>query len=158
MLGGGVHGNGSLGNWVTVESSGATPLEDVVANSVDGTPDINAVATMDGGEVDVLLWNYHDADVEVPPAAVHLQVNGLREGKWTAAEFRMDATHSNSYRAWQQMGSPAHPDKDQIAKLEKASALEQTVADHPVAVKDGKTEVDLALPRQGVVLVRLKAR
>jgi hypothetical protein len=26
---------------------------------------------------------------------------------------------------WQQMGSPAHPDKDQIAKLEKAAALER---------------------------------
>ncbi len=158
MLGGGAHGNGSLGNWVTAESTGARPLEDVVASSVDGAPDVNAAATMNGGEVDVLLWNYHDADVEVPPAAVHLEVNGLREGKWTAAEFRMDATHSNSYRAWQQMGSPAHPDKDQLAKLEKAAALEQTVADHPVEVKAGKTELDLALPRQGIVLVRLRVR
>jgi xylan 1,4-beta-xylosidase len=70
----------------------------------------------------------------------------------------MDSTHSNSYRAWQQMGSPAHPDKDQIAKLEKAAALEQTIPDHPVAVNAGKTAVDLALPRQGVVLVRLRVR
>jgi len=143
---------------VTVESTGARPLEDVVASSVDEAPDINAVATINGGEVDVLLWNYHDADVEVSPTEVHLVLDGLREGKWTAAEFRMDSTHSNSYRAWQQMGSPAHPDKDQIAKLEKAAALEQTIPDHPVAVNAGKTAVDLALPRQGVVLVRLRVR
>ena len=158
MLGGGAPAKSSLGNWVTVESTGARPLEDVVASSVDGAPDINAVATINGGEVDVLLWNYHDADVEVSPTEVHLVLDGLREGKWTAAEFRMDSTHSNSYRAWQQMGSPAHPDKDQIAKLEKAAALEQTIPDHPVAVNAGKTAVDLALPRQGVVLVRLRVR
>ena len=158
MLGGGVGAKGSLGNWVAVESSGAVPLEQVVANSVTGADDVNAVATRNGKEVDVLVWNYHDADVEAPAAAVRLEVEGLRTGKVEASEFRMDATHSNAYRAWQEMGSPAHPDADQTAKLEKAGSLEKTVSDHPVPVKDGKAAIVLTLPRQGVVLVRLRER
>jgi hypothetical protein len=30
--------------------------------------------------------------------------------------------------------------------------------DHVVAVKDGKAGIDLSLPRQGVVLIRLRER
>ena len=104
-LGGGKPG----AEWVATESSGALPLEQVVKESIAGAPDVNVVATRNGDEVDVLLWNYHDADVEVASAAVHLGVDGLRGKTAVASEFRMDWTHSNAYRVWQQMGSPAHP-------------------------------------------------
>jgi xylan 1,4-beta-xylosidase len=144
--------------WVATESSGALPLARVLADSVTGAPDVNAVATRNGGEVDVLLWNYHDADVAAPAAQVHLAVDGLRGKAAIAAEFRMDAEHSNAYRVWQQMGSPAHPTAEQTAQLQKAAALEQTVPDHSIAVHAGKTDLDLTLPRQAVVLVRLRER
>ena len=121
-----------------------------------GAPDVNAVATRNGGEVDVLLWNYHDADVEAPAASIQLAVDGLRGKAVMEGEFRMDATHSNAYRAWLQMGSPAHLSAEQVQQLEKAGALEQTVADHPVAAKEGKADIGLSVPRQGVVLVRLR--
>jgi xylan 1,4-beta-xylosidase len=75
-----------------------------------------------------------------------------------AAEFRMDATHSNAYRVWQQMGSPAHPGAEQIAQLQKAAALEQTVPDHSVPVHAGTADINLTLPRQAVVLLRLRER
>ena len=68
----------------------------------------------------------------------------------------MDETHSNGYRAWRQMGSPAHPTAKQVAELQKAAGLEQTVQDHAIAVQGGKARVTLTLPRQGVALVRLK--
>jgi xylan 1,4-beta-xylosidase len=162
MLGGG-HANGDRNGanlsgavWLPTESSGALPLADVVDQSVTGAPDINAVATLNGHEVDVLLWNYHDADVSALPAQVHLTVDGLHGTGVLAAEFRVDETHSNAYLAWQRMGSPSHPTPDQTMQLEKAAALEQTVADHRLAVKDGKAGIELTLPRQGVVLVRMR--
>ena len=156
MLGAGRCGAGSCGSWVATESTGALPLEQVVANSVTAAPDVNAVATRNGGEVDVLLWNYHDADVEAPAASVLLAVDGLRGKAAVEGEFRMDATHSNAYGEWQEMGSPAHPSTEQVEQLEKAGALEQTVADHPVAVNEGKASIQLSIPRQGMVLVRLR--
>jgi xylan 1,4-beta-xylosidase len=131
------------------------PLEQVVAESVVGAPDVNAVATRNGGEVDVLLWNYHDADLEAAPAAIRLGVDGLRGKAAVAAEFRMDGTHSDAYRAWQQMGSPAHPSAEQIAALQKAGGLEQTMPNHRIAIHAGKAEMNLTLPRQAVVLMRL---
>jgi xylan 1,4-beta-xylosidase len=154
----GAPGLDNWGGWLATESSGALPLDDVVKNSVAGPPDVNAVATRNGREVDVLLWNYHDADVPAPPAGIHLTVDGLHGRTVVAAEFRMDATHSNAYRAWQQMGSPAHPAAEQILQLEKAGALEQSVPDHPIPVRAGVAGIDLEIPRQGVVLVRLLQR
>jgi len=154
MLGGGKPG----ADWVATESSGALPLAQILDRSVTGAPDVNAVATRNSGEVDVLLWNYHDADVDAAPAQVHLAVDGLRWKSGAAAEFRMDATHSNAYRVWLQMGSPAHPDAEQMTQLTKAAALEETVPEHGIRVRSGKAALDLSLPRQAVVLVRLLSR
>jgi hypothetical protein len=66
------------GEWIETESDGALPLEDVVTHSVTGNADVNAVATRHGKEVDVLVWNYHDADVAAPDAQVQLEVDGLQ--------------------------------------------------------------------------------
>jgi xylan 1,4-beta-xylosidase len=157
MLGGGSADRKSA-MWVATESSGALPLSDVVDHSVTEAADVNAVATRNGREVDVLVWNYHDADVPAPAAEIHLAIDGLRGRTATASEFRVDETHSNAYRAWQQMGSPPHPTDAQIEMLEKAGALDQTVADHNVEVHDGSVGISMSLPRQGVALVRLRER
>jgi xylan 1,4-beta-xylosidase len=146
--------------WLTTKSSAAIPLDDIVAHSVTAAPEVNAVATLSSTkpgkqEVDALLWNYHDADVPATPAEVRLTVDGLKGRGIVASEFRMDATHSNTYRAWHQMGSPARPTAEQVAQLQKAGALAQTVTDRRIAVREGKSSIDLTLPRQAVVLIRL---
>ncbi|MGA3049816.1 MAG: beta-xylosidase [Terracidiphilus sp.] len=143
-------------DWLNTESDGALPLDDIVAHSVTGNPDVRAVATRNGNEVDVLLWNYHDADVSAPPAQILLTVDGFPSKNVMAAEFRMDATHSDAYRAWQQIGSPAHPTPEQLEQLQKAGALEQTALDPSPGLRDGKISLALSLPRQGVMLVRLR--
>jgi xylan 1,4-beta-xylosidase len=158
MLGGGTRKYLTNAVWVETESSGALPLEQVLANSVPGAPDVNAVATRSSHEVDVLVWNYHDTDVAAPEAPIHLSVDGLNGKSVSVAEFRMDATHSNAYRIWQQIGSPAHPSPEQIRQLQIAGALEETVKDHTLPLDGGKTVLDSVLPRQGVMLVRLRER
>jgi xylan 1,4-beta-xylosidase len=152
MLGGGRPG----ASWLATESSGSLPLDRITANSVTGDPDVNAVATRNGREVDVLLWNYHDADIDAPPASVHLRLDGLHGKSAIASEFRVDAHHSNAWRLWRQMGSPAEPTANQQAQLEKAGALEQTAPRHTIPVSSGKAELNLALPRQAIVLIRLQ--
>ncbi|HEX4321664.1 MAG TPA: beta-xylosidase [Acidobacteriaceae bacterium] len=153
------------GNWVETHSSGAISLDDIDQESVVGSPDINAVATANSSngnhEADILVWNYHDEDVTAPEAAIHLAVDGLSHDgiaskSVTAEEFRMDATHSNAYTAWQQMGSPAQPSPEQQQKLEAAGALQQSIAAHTVPVEAGVASISLNLPRQGVALIRLR--
>jgi xylan 1,4-beta-xylosidase len=159
MLGGGQGAQIDKAVWLKTESSGALPLAQVVANSVTDAPDVNAVATRNGSEIDVLLWNYHDADVESPAAEVNLDLDGLTSRALATSEYRMDTAHSNAYRVWQQMGSPGQPSDEQRGQLEKAGALEQSVSGYSLPVQDGKAALSIgALPRQGVVLVRLQEK
>jgi xylan 1,4-beta-xylosidase len=157
MLGGG--GPIEKAAWLNTESSRALPLADVVANSVTGVSDVNAVATRNGSELDVLIWNYHDADVSAGPVPIRLEVDGLRGTAAIASEYRMDVIHGNAYRAWQQMGGPAQPTPEQKSELEKAGELDQTVSGISLPVRNGKASLDPgSLPRQGVLLVRLRER
>jgi xylan 1,4-beta-xylosidase len=144
------------GEWLKTESDGALPLDSVVGQSVTGNADVNAVATRHGKEVDVLVWNYHDADVAAPDAHVQMEVDGLQGRLVLESEFRMDATHSNAYRVWQQMGSPAQPNAEQLTQLQDAGQLEETVRDRKVAVRDGRAAIEFSLPRQGVAVVQLR--
>ncbi len=159
MLGGGPTAVPDNALWLKTESSGALPLAQVLANSVTEVPDIDAVATRNGSEIDVLVWNYHDADVTVPDAGVVLAVDGLHGKAVTTAEYRMDASHSNAYRVWQQMGSPEQLSEEQKRQLEKAGGLAQTLSGYSLAVQNGRANLDISpLPRQGVLLVRLRER
>jgi xylan 1,4-beta-xylosidase len=164
MLGGpGPHSPSShshTARWLAVSSDGALGLDTILANSVTGSPDVNAVATRNGNEVDILLWNYHDADVEAPPASIQLTVDGLK-GAVAESEYLVDGTHSNAYAAWQKMGSPAHPDSVQKGALEKAAQLEEIIHDQPLPSKragDGSPLLTLTLERQAVALIRLRPR
>jgi xylan 1,4-beta-xylosidase len=150
----------SNAKWLAVSSDGALPLDSILAQSVTGSPDINAVATRNGNEVDILIWNYHDADVDAPPATIQLTVDGLK-GALAESEYLVDRTHSNAYAAWQKMGSPAHPDSVQKAALEKAAQLEEIIRDQPLPstrASDGSSLLTLTLERQAVALIRLHPR
>ncbi|HVZ82730.1 MAG TPA: hypothetical protein VG893_03575 [Terracidiphilus sp.] len=142
--------------WLATESTGALPLDQVVAQSVTTVPDVNAAATRNGGEIDVLLWNYDDVDVPASASPVRIAIDGLTGRHATVGIFAMDAQHSNAFHVWKQMGSPAQPDAAQLTKLEAAGKLDQTVADHRTAIRGGTATVELTLPRQGVALVRLR--
>jgi xylan 1,4-beta-xylosidase len=144
------------GEWVASESDGELPLEQVVTQSVTGAPDVGAAATRNGKEVDVLLWNYRDADVPGPEASIQLAVDGLQGKRATESESHMDAMHSNAYRAWQQMGSPEQPNPSQLDRLQKAGQLEETVHHQKVVIAASQAQITLALPRQGVAIVRLE--
>src|SRR5271165_3555774 len=136
------------GEWISVTSSGAQPLGDVVANSVTAAPDVNAVATRKDREVDVLVLNYHDDDLPSEPAQVQLEIGDLPAQNIQAEIFRMDADHGNSFTAWKQMGSPQKPAAAQQRQLEESSRLEATSA--KVITAGATATVDFALPRQGV--------
>jgi xylan 1,4-beta-xylosidase len=141
------------GDYVAVSSTGALPLEQVVDESVRGSDDVNAAATRNGRELDVLLWNYHDDDASAKAANVRLVVTGVPVGSQVKVrEYLMDAEHSNAYAAWQKMGSPAAPSAKQFRELQRAAELEHV--DVATAMKNGRIELPVTLERQGVMLIK----
>ena len=136
-------------------SSGAQPLEAVVADSVTDAPDVNAVATHKDREVDVFVWNYHDDDIASEPAQVRLSVANLPAKRVRAEIFRVDGDHSNSFTAWKKMGSPQKPTPAEQKRLEESGSPEHASLE-TLAMTDATATLNFPLSRQGVYLVRLK--
>ena len=144
------------GKRITVEGKLAYDADSMRQGSVRGEKtDINALAAKGKRRITVLVWNYHDLDVQDAGSPVALQIKGIPAKKVVMTHYRVDGQHGNSYAVWKEMGSPQTPSADQIAKLEKASQL--AVLGKPTALKisGGKTTVKMQLPRQAVSLVRL---
>ena len=144
-----------LGDRVTVESSGALPLDLVRDTGVRDRPDVNALASRSERTVSVLVWNYHDDDVPAPAAGVDLVVEGVGGRSVDVTHERVDATHSNAYEAWKRMGSPQPPSPAQVKALERAGGLQPLEPARRIRVEDGRVRLAFTLPRQGVSLVRL---
>jgi xylan 1,4-beta-xylosidase len=69
--------------------------------------------------------------------------------------FRIDESHSNSYRLWKQQGSPQKPTTDQYAQLEDASGLELLDSPKWIECRQGVAEIHFTLPLQAMSLLDL---
>jgi xylan 1,4-beta-xylosidase len=145
------------GRRVAAQSSGEVPLDAILQAGVRGAPDVSALASLDQNKLCVLVWHYHDDDVPGPDAAVALTVAGLPVAAKQArlTHYRIDATHSNAFAAWQRLGSPPAPTPEQYAQLEKAGRLETLEAPATVRIEQGATTLKFDLPRQAVSLLVL---
>jgi xylan 1,4-beta-xylosidase len=142
---------------VRAESSGALATDEIVSAGVRGKPDIGVIATRKEGEVEILLWNYHDDDLAAPDAPVELTVDGLpAKGKLVSSEhFRVDEAHSNSLAAWKAMGSPQNPSDAQYRELERAGQVQLLQSPAWIREESGAAKLQFSLPRQGLSLLRL---
>lgn len=145
------------GQQLTVTSDSAVALDAIKKYGVRGQPDVSALASQAKDKTTVLLWHYHDDDVPGPEATVQLTLTGIATAKGQAklTRYAIDADHSNAFAAWQKMGAPAKPTAEQLAQLEKAGQLATLGAPETIAVTDGKVQLNLRLPRQAVVLLKL---
>jgi xylan 1,4-beta-xylosidase len=144
------------GDRLAVQSTSAAPLESIRDSGVRDKADVNALASRKGRDVAVLVWNYHDDDVEASPAEVTLTIEGIESGRPTLTHSRVDRDHSNAYEAWKKMGSPQPPSSEQRTALEFMGKLQVLKAPEQVHVEEGRLTLTFALPRQGVSLVELK--
>jgi xylan 1,4-beta-xylosidase len=146
------------GRRLPLASSGALPLDDILANGVRGAPDVDGLATLNGDAVQILVWSYHDDLVPAPATPVHLTVAvPARFGAAVrVAQLRVDETHGDAYAVWVSQGMPANPSEAQLAALRQAMAPAAPAPDREVAVgESGTVGVDFSLPRFGVALVTL---
>jgi xylan 1,4-beta-xylosidase len=140
-----------------IKNQQAISASRIEAAGVRSQPDVDAIATRKDREVDILLFNYHDDDVAAPSAAVRLTVAGLPQtSKRVLVEtFRVDASHSNSFTAWQHMDNPQQPTVDQYRKLEAAGQLQLDGSPRWENLDNDGLHAELGLPRQGLALVRI---
>ena len=145
------------GQRLTVQSSGAVALADMVKSGVKAQADINAFASRDERAIQVMAWNYHDDDLPVAPATVSLKVAGIPATVKRALvkHYRIDGSHSNSYTAWSAMGSPQQPTPQQYAALEAAGQLQLLTSPQWMTPQQGAVDLTFSLPRQGVSLVQV---
>jgi xylan 1,4-beta-xylosidase len=141
---------------VSAESSGAIGLDDIVRSGVRASPDVGALATKTDRGTTVLLWHYHDDDVGGPQAAVDLTVKGVpASGRALIRQSCIDEHSSNSYAAWQRMGSPQDVSSAQYDDLERAAALAPCGAAAWRTIESGTITTGVDVPRQGVSLIEL---
>lgn len=144
------------GKRVEVIGSRMYPLRTFVDSSARGQQtDIGGLAAKDAKAASVMIWNYHDMDIQAPPEPIAVSFTGLKATNVTLTQYLVDATHSNSYEVWKKMGSPQSPTKEQIAALEKAGMLEAVGKPQKLAVKNGNLTINTSLARQGVALLKL---
>jgi xylan 1,4-beta-xylosidase len=144
------------GRRVPAESSHAVSLETICREGVRTTPDVAALASVEARKLSVMVWHYHDDDLPGPLAEVALEVRGLAAGlsRALAHHYRIDGEHSNSYAAWQRMGSPQKPSSEQYRELERAAQLALLGSPEWVKPSNGAVTIRFPLPRQGVSLVQ----
>jgi xylan 1,4-beta-xylosidase len=142
------------GERVEVESDGAVPIDVIRETGVRGAPDVDALATVNGRRAMVMVWNYQDTVAQDAAVAASVKVRGLPPNvkQVHVREWRIDETHSNAYTAWKQMGSPAHPDAEQRAKLQAAGQLQEMGAARRVDVTGGEVRLEQTLPGESVSL------
>ena len=145
------------GDRVEVTDAGALDTDQVVREGVRGAPDIRAIATRTNQGVQVLVWNYHDDDVDVAPASIDLEINGLPSAVERARmeHFRIDSEHSNAFGVWKQMGLPQPPTPDQYKALEASGQLHLLTSPRWIEIDHGTARLQFELPRQGLSLIRI---
>jgi xylan 1,4-beta-xylosidase len=69
--------------------------------------------------------------------------------------YRIDATHSNAWTVWKEIGSPQNPTPEQYTRLEAAGQLQMLDAEHALPVRGGRVSLTFPLPREAVSLVQV---
>ena len=117
--------------------------------------DINALACKDKKTITILVWNYHDTDIQNEGSSVELKINGIPSDQATLTHYRIDSGHSNSYEIWKKLGSPQNTAAAQISTLEKAGQLEMLNATESIRISNNEALIKMHLPRQAVSLIKL---
>lgn len=143
------------GTRISVESNRMYPLEDVLKSSVRGElSDIGALATKDQKSAAIMVWNYHDDNIQGIEENVTLTIANIPVKKATVDIYLIDDSNSNSYEVWKKMGSPQNPTNEQIKTLETSGQLKR-VSTQKSKIDAGKLTLNLKLKRQAVALAKV---
>lgn len=147
-----------VGARLPLASSGARGLTDLLEQGVQGDPDIDGLAALDGRTLRVLVWSYQDLLATALPRAVRLNVDLPRTfgTRVRISHRRVDDEHGNAFTAWLEQGSPESPTPSQRAALQQAMVPVELSPDDTLDVNDsGALSLDFELPPFGISLITL---
>ncbi len=144
------------GERVAVSGGSGYDAARIVEASVRNEADVNAFAARDDHEATILMWNYHDDDLQCATAQIALEVAELGAERALLHHYRIDSEHSNAYEVWKRMGAPQAPTAEQYAELERASELGLLESPAWRNVVDGSLRLSVKLPCQGVSLLTIR--
>jgi xylan 1,4-beta-xylosidase len=144
------------GKRLSVKGNFDYDFKSICDSSVRGIKtDINALASKSKNSIAILLWNYHDKDIQDDGSPVSITVNNISEKSAVLYHYRIDNNHSNSYDVWKKMGSPQNPTSEQIEKLEKSGQLEMLNEPARIKIENNQFKIKMQLPRQAVSLLKI---
>jgi xylan 1,4-beta-xylosidase len=143
---------------LSLTSTGASSLGQILASGVRDLPDIDGMATLDGTEIRVLLWSYHDDVVATADSPVHLSVKVPSSfgARVRVSHLRVDESHGNAHTVWVSQGMPPSPSATEVAALREVMEPSSLVPDTTFAVADGVVTFDFELPRFAVSLITMR--
>jgi xylan 1,4-beta-xylosidase len=127
---------------------------------IAATSDSALVTRRTDGTLVLALWNYAPPDSTGPayrspppdgvPKVFSLNLGGVPAGAH-ATVWRLDRDHGNAIAAYDAMGRPAFPSREQVAQLRTAATLTEP---DTVGVTGGNLEV--SVPTHGLALVEIR--
>ncbi|WP_184544687.1 GH39 family glycosyl hydrolase [Mucilaginibacter sp. FT3.2] len=144
------------GKRVKVTASQMASVKTVIDSGLrSSNTDIGALASKTKKEATVMLWNYHDDDLQDSGKPIDINISNLPAASVTLTQYRIDNEHSNAYEVWKKMGSPQSPTAAQIKQLEQAGQLATVGQPVKQLVTAGNLHTQITLPRQGVALLKI---
>ncbi len=140
-------------------SSAAWPVRLIdEARSVPEEVDVLAAKSPgNGGRVTALVWR-HDDDQhrgEQGERPVRVTICGLGAEPVLVRQWRVDATHGNSYQAWRALGAPDYPDQAEIEQVAGKGRLRLCEPERLEMPRDGEVSIDLSLRLPALTLLEL---
>ncbi len=145
------------GDRLPATSTGALGLDGILTIGVRDVPEVDVIATREGGSVHVLVYHYHDDLVAAEPARVSLDVALPPDivSPVSVTHWRVDEAHGDAHSAWVAQGRPAEPTGEQLEELRDAMEPAQLELPREVELADGAFHLEFELPRFGLSLVTL---
>ena len=145
------------GERVAVESSASIDVDALVKGGVREEPYVDAIASRSDRAIAIMIWNYHDDDVQAADAPIRVTIMDLPASarRPLLRHYRIDRDHSNAFTTWKEMGSPQNPTPEQYARLEASGQLQLVESPQWLWSQSGRAEVSFMLPRQAVSLIEI---
>ena len=141
-------------------------------NELDGreipTDDRQVIATTDGANSEVLLWDWQQPKQAVsnrpfytklvpstPAPAAHLAFEHLKPGRYRLDAYRIGYRHNDAYSAYIDMGLPKTLSPAQLGKLGELTRDKPVITRTISVGDDGRFALDLPMRSNDVVLVKL---
>ncbi len=143
------------GQRIAVQSKNELNASGIITNGVREQNDVYALASKDEHSISVMVWNYHDDQLDGASSPIELIVNNPGSGKVLIHHYRVDHQFSNSFERWKAMGSPQQVTDEQYKELERSGQLQLYASPEWKEVTGEPVVLKFDLPRQGVSLIQL---